>query len=350
MKCALIAGVRPQFIKAAVLLPALRERCETLFVHTGQHADPRMSAAQFADLALPDPDVVLVSDDGARLTTMTAQLAAVFREHAIERVVVMGDTDSTVAGARAAREVGLPCAHVEAGCRSGEPDLPEERNRIEVDGLCDLLLCSTERDAAHLSASHLSGESVAGNSGAQVHVVGDVMADLLLAREAEIRANAPRGGDPYAVLTIHRAATADDPALLDAIFGALDGIGMRVLFPKHPRIRRTDFPAFIQAVLPLPYGEFLSMVAGAARLLTDSGGLQKEAYLLGVPCITLRDATEWGDTVDAGWNVLTGTDPIRIRAALAQETLPGGAADRPRPPLFGDGAASQRVAALIASS
>ena len=331
MKCALVAGVRPQFVKAAVVLPAMRARAETLFVHTGQHFDPALSAAQFADLSLPEPDLHFEPDATNRMDSMTDQLAGAFVEHGIDRVAVMGDTDSTVAGARAAQREGVPCAHIEAGCRSFEPDLPEERNRIEVDELSDLLLCSTERDASHLAGRE------------HVHVVGDVMADLLLARMDSLRA--PQGGEPYAVLTIHRAATADDPAAIEGILSALAGVGMRVVYPVHPRVQRTTFPAPIEAVPPLPYGEFLSLVAGAQLVLTDSGGLQKEAYLLGVPCITLRDATEWGDTVDAGWNVLTGTDPDRIRAALARTWEKS-----PRAALFGDGRAAERVADLIASS
>jgi len=330
MKCALVVGARPQFVKAAALLPALRARGETLFWHTGQHRDPGLSARQFADLELPEPDLLLDETGPDRTEAMARGLAGAIEAAGVDRVVVMGDTDSTVAGARAARRTGRFLAHVEAGCRSGEPDLPEERNRIEVDESSDLLLCSTALDARHLE----------GRRG--VHVVGDVMADLLLAYEAEIRARAPRGGEPYAVLTLHRAATVDDPATLERVLGAVAAVGMRVVLPVHPRVKRRDFPRPIQAVPPMAYRDFLALVAGAALVLTDSGGLQKEAYLLGVPCLTLRDATEWGQTVEEGWNVLVGTDPARLRAALEREWPTG-----ERKPLFGDGRASPRIAALV---
>ncbi|MEM8884463.1 MAG: UDP-N-acetylglucosamine 2-epimerase [Planctomycetota bacterium] len=328
MTVALVVGARPQFVKAAALLPALRDRGPTLLVHTGQHTDAELDADQFASLGLPAPDVRLTADGDrdARRTGMVEGLRAAFAEHAIERVVVLGDTDSTVAGAEAAHALGLPLTHVEAGARSGEPDLPEEINRVRVDELSDRLLCST---AAH-------ADNLAGRTG--VHVVGDLMAAALQARAETIRAQAPSGGDPYAVLTVHRAGTADDPAALESIVQGLAGIGMRVVFPKHPRVQRRDFPAPIVVVPPMPYLAFLSLVAGATRVLTDSGGLQKEAYLLGVPCITLRDATEWGETVDAGWNVLAGTDPVRIREALAHTPPPA------RPALYGESDVPARIA------
>ena len=332
MRAALVVGARPQFVKAAALLPALRAVGETLLVHTGQHTDPAMVAAQFESLGLPHPDVVL-SAGGTRkerLDGLVPSLANAFRERAVDRVVVMGDTDSTLAGALAASTDSLPLVHVEAGARSGEPDLPEERNRIAVDNMSGMLLCSTEAHAANL----------AGCDG--VHVVGDVMADVLLAREDEIRARSPRPEDPYAVLTLHRAGNVDDPARVDAVLRGLAGAGMPVILPVHPRLRRRDFPRPIQPVAPLPYIEFLALVAGASFVATDSGGLQKEAYLLGVPCITLREATEWGETIDAGWNTLVGTEPARIAEAVARPPRA-----EARPALYGDGRAAERVADYV---
>ena len=328
MRCALVAGARPQFIKAAALLPALRERGETLFWHTGQHTHPGLSADLFEDLRLPEPDLHLEVEGDDRTNDMARELRRAVEREQVDCVVVMGDTDSTVAGALAAD--GRFLVHVEAGCRSGEEDLPEEQNRILVDAKSDLLLCSTQADA----------DNLAGRDG--VHVVGDVMADLLYAHEAQIRARAPRGQEPYAVLTLHRAGTVDDPARLDEVLNGVAAVGMRVVLPVHPRLKRTDFPSPIEPVPPLPYREFLALVAGAALVLTDSGGLQKEAYLLGVPCITLRRATEWGQTVEAGWNVLAGPDAAGIRAALDHQ-WPSGAPQ----PLFGDGQASTRIAQLI---
>jgi UDP-N-acetylglucosamine 2-epimerase len=329
---ALVAGARPQFVKAAALLPALRARGETLLVHTGQHRDPAMVDVHFAGLGLPDPDVRLDAGEGSRVdrtARMVESLTRLFEERPPARVGVVGDTDTTLAASLAAALAEIPVAHVEAGARSGEPDLPEERNRALVDEMSDLLLCATPAHAANLD----------GREG--VHVVGDVMADALFAREAEIRARVPRRA-PYAVLTVHRARTADDPAAVARVLGAAARGGLPVLFPRHPRTKVSAAPAGVEVLAPLPYLDFLGLVAGAACVLTDSGGLQKEAYLLGVPCITLRDATEWGETIEAGWNVLAGTDPDRILAALARP--PRG--DQ-RPALYGDGRAAERVAALL---
>jgi UDP-N-acetylglucosamine 2-epimerase len=201
MRLLVVVGGRPQFVKAAALLPALRRRAETVLVDTGQHFDPRMVDDHFEGLGLSEPDVRLEVPGwqrGVRMTVMVGGLQDVLAEHAPDRVVVMGDTDSALAGATAATGADLPVAHVEAGARSGEPDLPEEQNRLRIDEIADLLFCATPAHAANL----------AGRDG--VHCVGDVMADVLLAREPEIRARTPVR-DPYAVLTLHRAATADRP-------------------------------------------------------------------------------------------------------------------------------------------
>jgi len=329
MKAALVVGARPQFVKAAALLPALRARGETRFVHTGQHADPAMLDAQFLSLGLPQPDRRLRAEGSraTRLGNLVRDLADVYSADGIDRVVVMGDTDSTLAGALAASMAGLPLVHVEAGARSGESDLPEERNRIVVDGLSDLLLCSTEAHAAQVAGGVC---------------VGDVMADVLYARESEIRSRTPSDCDPYAILTLHRAGNVDDPARVESVLAGIAGAGMRVILPVHPRLKRSKFPAPVEAVAPMAYLDFLALVAGASVVLTDSGGLQKEAYLLGVPCVTLRDATEWGETIDAGWNVLTGTDSRRIAEAVASP--PRG---KERPALYGDGHAAERIAERV---
>ncbi len=333
MRLLVVVGGRPQFVKAAALLPALRRRAETFLVDTGQHDDPRMVDAHFPGLGLPEPDVRLEVPGWqreVRMTAMVGSLRDVLAEHAPDRVIVLGDTDSALAGATAASAAELPVAHVEAGARSGEPDLPEERNRLRIDEIADLLFCATPAHAGNL----------AGRDG--VHVVGDVMADVLLAKEREIRARTP-ARDPYAVLTLHRAATADDPEAVARVLEAAGDASWPVVFPRHPRTRVPgEPPGSVEIRPPLPYLDFLGLVAGAQCVLTDSGGLQKEAYLLGVPCITLRDATEWSETVDAGWNVLTGTDPARIAAALAAPPRAAG-----RPALYGDGAAARRIAELV---
>jgi UDP-N-acetylglucosamine 2-epimerase len=261
---------------------------------------------------------------------MVDALAGVIAERAPRRVIAMGDTDSTLAAALAASLSGTPLAHVEAGARSGERDLPEERNRLVVDELADLLLCSTDAHARNL----------AGRDG--VHVVGDLMADLLLAREESIRVHAIDG--EYGVLTMHRAATADDPAAIARVLEAVGRTGIDVVFPCHPRTRGNlgVVPANVTVTEPKKYVGFLRLVAGASFVLTDSGGLQKEAYLLGVPCITLRERTEWTETVDAGWNVLVGTDSARIESAVASPPRSGA-----RPALYGDGHAARRIAELV---
>ncbi len=335
MSVVVVAGARPQFVKAAALLPPLRARGEALLVHTGQHGDPRMVEAHFEGLGLSPPDgrlTLFESARGPRLDEMRRGLVPLLARWRPSRVLALGDTDSTVAAAEAAAERGIPVAHVEAGARSGEPDLPEEQNRIRVDALSDLLLCSTPAHAANL----------AGRGG--VHVVGDLMADALLARESLLRAReAGRPRAPYGILTVHRAGTADDPLALRRIFDAVASSRCPLLFPAHPRTKPADLPPPVRLLAPLPYLDFLALVAGAAFVLTDSGGVQKEAYLLGVPCITLRDATEWGETVAEGWNVLVGTDPARIARALARP--PRAALRRP---LYGDGRAGVRIAALVA--
>ncbi|HEX5135649.1 MAG TPA: UDP-N-acetylglucosamine 2-epimerase [Planctomycetota bacterium] len=330
MRVAVVAGARPQFVKAAALLPALRARGEAILVHTGQHDDPRMVEAHFAGLALAPPDHrldVASRERPARLAEMVDGLTRLLERHPVDRVLALGDADSAVAAAVAASFREIPVAHVEAGARSGERELPEERNRILVDEASDLFFCSTDAHARNLDG--LDG----------VHVTGDVMADVLLARLGAL----PRRHGDYAVLTLHRAGTADDPAAVARVLAAAAGAGCPVVFPRHPRTRVGALPGNVAEAPPLPYLEFLGLVAGARFALTDSGGLQKEAYLLGVPCITLRDATEWGETVDVGWNVLVGTDPERIAKALRSPPRGPG-----RPALYGDGHAAERIAALLA--
>ncbi|MHC4932377.1 MAG: non-hydrolyzing UDP-N-acetylglucosamine 2-epimerase [Planctomycetota bacterium] len=335
MRCVVVAGARPQFVKAAALLPALRARGEALLVHTGQHTDPRMVEAHFQGLGLDSPDVhleVYASDRPRRLAGMVQALAPVLEENRPDCVVVVGDTDSTVAAAMAASLAGMPLAHVEAGARSGERDLPEEVNRILVDELSDLLFAATPASAANLE----------GREG--VHMVGDVMADVLLGCRESIEYRKPQDRGDYGVLTLHRAATADDDVAVGRVLSAATSAGSSIVFPRHPRTRLARIPDGIEICEPLPYLDFLGLVAGAQFVLTDSGGLQKEAYLLGVPCITLREATEWTETVEAGWNVLVGTDAGRIETALRR---PPSSAQRPE--LYGDGAAARRIAERLGS-
>jgi UDP-GlcNAc3NAcA epimerase len=333
MKVLSVVGNRPQFIKSAPLSVALREAgIDEVVLHTGQHWDPTMSQIFFDELGIAEPAYRLdlrTADPEA----MTGPIRAAVERERPDWVLVYGDTNSTLAGAQAAGAV--PIAHVEAGLRSFDPSMPEERNRIAVDQLAALLLCPDERSAAQLAREGVSGQRV---------VVGDVMADAT-------RLFAPLAPElpfarPYTVLTIHRAANTE-PERLRAIVAAIAESDVRFVFPVHPRTRRaldgTALPPNVEAVEPLGYLEMLSLVSHADAVVTDSGGLQKEAYWLRVPCVTVRPSTEWVDTVEAGANRLA--EPAQIPEALAAASFPPDA-----PPLYGDGHAAGRVAAALYAS
>jgi UDP-N-acetylglucosamine 2-epimerase len=329
-----VVGNRPQFVKSGPLSVALRDAgVDEVVVHTGQHWDPEMSAVFFEELGLADPryrlDLRTADPDAMEGPIRTA----VERERP-DWVLVYGDTNSTLAGARAADDV--PVAHVEAGLRSFDLSMPEERNRIAVDRVAALLLCPDER-----SAAQLAGEGVPG----RIEVVGDAMADAtrVFAPIARERFAPPPG--EYAVLTIHREANTE-PERLRRIVQAVDASGWAFRFPVHPRTRRVleahgiEPGPRVERLEPVGYLEMLALVAGAARVVTDSGGLQKEAYWLGVPCVTLRPSTEWVDTVRVGATRLA--EPEQLAEALAAASFP---ADAPR--LYGDGHASERIASLL---
>ena len=334
MRVLSVVGNRPQFIKSAPLTLALREAgIDEVVLHTGQHWDPDMSQVFFDELAIPEPAYRLdlrTADTDA----MVGGIAAAVADERPDWVLVFGDTNSTLAGARAAGDV--PVAHVEAGLRSFDLSMPEERNRIEVDRHSALLLCPDER-----SARQLEKEGVGGRR----EVVGDVMADAtrIFAPIARRRGTVERA--PYAALTIHRQANTE-PRRLHAIVEALAGADRRFVFPVHPRTRHVlddasiALPPNVEAVEPLGYLEMLALVEGADVVVTDSGGLQKEAYWLRRPCVTLRPNTEWIDTVAAGGNVLV--EPEGLAAALSRARFPDDA-----PPLYGDGRAAERVAASL---
>jgi UDP-GlcNAc3NAcA epimerase len=335
-----VVGNRPQFIKSGPLSVALRDAgIAEIVVHTGQHWDAAMSAVFFEELGLPEPAYRLdlrTADPGA----MEPPIRAAVERERPDWVLVYGDTNSTLAGAKAASSV--PVAHVEAGLRSFDLSMPEERNRIEVDRLSALLLCPDER-----SAEQLASESVSGRR----EVVGDVMADatrlfLPIARERVAVAH----DEPYAVLTLHRAANTG-PERLRSIIRAVNESSWSYVFPVHPRTRQVldehgiDLGQNVRALEPLGYLEMLALVAGARRVVTDSGGLQKEAYWLRVPCVTLRPNTEWVDTVRAGANTLVDpASPEGLDAALEAARFPEDARQ-----LYGDGHASERIAALLKS-
>ncbi len=331
-----VVGNRPQFIKSAPLSVALREAgIAEVVLHTGQHWDPDMSQIFFDELAIPEPAYRLdlrTSDPQA----MTQPIREAIEAERPDWVLVFGDTNSTLAGAHAAGEE-VPVAHVEAGLRSFDLSMPEERNRIEVDRLSALLFCPDERSAAQLEQEGVPGRR---------EVVGDVMGDATrLFEPLAPRAELPYE-PPYTALTIHRQANTE-PDRLGAIVSALNAVtGRRFVFPVHPRTRHVldehglRLAAHVEAIEPLGYLEMLALVAGAAAVVTDSGGLQKEAYWLRVPCVTLRPSTEWVDTVAAGANILA--EPAQLGAALDEARFPEDA-----PPLYGDGHASERIAAAL---
>ena len=338
MKIVSVVGNRPQFIKSGPVSIALRDAgIDEVSLHTGQHWDPEMSAVFYEELELPEPRYRLdlhTADPAA----MTPKIRAAVASERPDWVLVYGDTNSTLAGAEAAG--GVPVAHVEAGLRSFDLAMPEERNRIEVDRIGALLLCPDERSAEQLAREGVSGRR---------EVVGDVMADVCfqfgpIARErsAILQRLGLRPGS-YVVATIHREANVR-PDRLARIVDGLGRIGGPVVFPAHPRTRaRLDgIPANVRLIEPLGYIDMAALASRARVIVTDSGGLQKEAYWYGVPCVTARPSTEWIDTVELGANVLVDADPERLAAAVADARMPAGL-----PPLYGDGRASERVATAL---
>jgi len=336
-----VVGNRPQFIKSGPVSVALRDAgIDEVVLHTGQHYDRAMSDVFFEELGLGEPAYRLdlhTADPGAMRPGIAAAVAA----ESPDWVLVYGDTNSTLAGAEAGGDVRV--AHVEAGLRSGDLSMPEERNRIAVDRVSALLLCPDER-----SRATLLGEGVAG----AIEVVGDVMADASfrfapIARERsdilERLGLEPLG---YLVATIHREANVE-PERLARIVDGLRRTGERVVFPAHPRTRTrlAEIPPNLRVVEPLGYLDMAALCSQARVIVTDSGGLQKEAYWYGVPCVTARPSTEWVDTVDVGANVLVDDDPELLAAAVAGARMPD-----ERPPLYGDGAAAPRVAASLAAA
>ena len=340
MKVLTIVGNRPQFIKAAPLSLALAGAgIEEVSLHSGQHYDAAMSEVFYDELGIREPThaLDLRTADGEVLERGIT--AVVVRERP-DWVIVFGDTNTTAAGGRAAVKADVRLAHVEAGLRSGDLAMPEERNRIEVDGIADLLLCPDEG-----SRATLEGEGVPGAAA----VVGDVMADAARIFGPLARERFPTAVEPgsYLVATVHREANVAEPRLRRIVEG-LNGVAEPVVLPAHPRTGDAlarfglRLAPHVSLTEPLGYLELAALASQARVILTDSGGLQKEAYWYGVPCVTLRPSTEWVDTVRVGANTLVDDDPEAIVAAVAAARMP-----RARPVLYGDGHASERVAAAL---
>ncbi len=346
MRLVSIVGARPQFVKLAPVSRMLRQQHEELIIHTGQHYDYRMSSLFFEELTLPEPDYHLhvgSGSHGKQTAHMLDEIEQVLLKVQPDWVIVFGDTNSTLAGALAAVKLHIPVAHVEAGLRSYNRAMPEEINRVVTDCLSQRLFCPTETARKQLEHEGM----VTG-----VEVVGDVMYDTLLQMQPKLAANAQVllptlhvTPHQYVLATVHRASNSDDVEAMRNIASALNRLDMPVIFPIHPRtqarlatydITWNDHIHFIE---PVGYLDMLTLEDAAHCVITDSGGVQKEAFFLCTPCITLRQETEWPETVEAGWNVLVGTKDAAIIEAVHR--------DRPAQPLhhpFGRGDAAARIA------
>jgi UDP-N-acetylglucosamine 2-epimerase len=348
-----VIGNRPQFVKAAAVSRLLRAEHDELLVHTGQHHDDELSTIFVTELGVPRPERELGIHGGTNTEQTARMLAALGPLVAQERpdvLLVYGDTNSTLAGGLAAAQAHVPVAHVEAGMRSFDRAMPEELNRVLTDHLADVLLCPSPTALANLEREHVAG---------RVELVGDVMVDVALlfqprarADDAPLREAGVSAGE-YVLATAHRAGNVDDPTRLRALVDLLLALPLAVVLPLHPRTRarleaagwlgELEAAEHVRLRPPLGYLAFTALLTRARAVLTDSGGAQKEAYLAGVPCVTLRDTTEWVETVDVGWNVLVDLDAPAALAAL-ERTPPA-----ERPELYGDGRAGGRVvAALVA--
>jgi UDP-GlcNAc3NAcA epimerase len=334
-----VLGSRPEVIQAAPLSAAFAGRVDEVLVDTGQHYDWAMAEGQIADTNLPRPHYNLgvgSRTDAEQLALGAERIGAVIAEVSPQLVVVRGDTNATLAGARASTQAGIPIVHVEAGLRSFRADMPEERNRVETDRLAAVLCAPTEAARGNLEAEQVGG---------QVYVTGDPLFDILLSRRDSLQ---PSGEpEPFVLATIHRNYNTDDDERLQAALDCLGRIRTRVVFPIHPRTRKRlegggfASPANVELREPVTYLQMLALERDAEAIVTDSGGVQREAYAWRKRCVTLREETEWVETVDVGWNFLVGVDPDRVEEAFAQP-LP-----EEHPPLFGDGRASDRIAGIV---
>lgn len=342
-----VVGARPQFIKAAMVSPALAKAgIQERLIHTGQHYDDDMSSVFFDELDIPAPDTNLEVGSGSHAIQtgeiMVRLEACLLQNDRPDCVLVYGDTNSTIAAAVTARKLLIPVAHVEAGLRSFNMQMPEEINRIVTDRLSDFLFCPTQTACDQLKKEGLT---------AGVFLTGDVMRDAVVHySSSSTPANSQFPDGSYALATVHRAENTDDPDRLAGIIRGLGSVGLPVIFPAHPRtagrLKGIGLPDNVRIIRPLSYKQMLRAMKGAHRVFTDSGGMQKEALWLGTPCITFRDETEWVETLERSWNVLVGADPLRIKQAMELEPVDP-------PPLlgqFGEDTASSRIASILVSA
>jgi UDP-N-acetylglucosamine 2-epimerase len=351
MRIATVVGNRPQFVKAAAVSHLLRERHEEVMIHTGQHYDDELSRVFFDELGIPAPDVRLELGTGSNLTQtarMVEALPAELKRIRPDAVLVYGDTNSTLAGALCAAQLGIPLIHVEAGMRSFDRKMPEEVNRVLTDHVTGLCLCSTPVAVANLERE---------GRGAQAVLVGDVMADVALrfgelaSERSTLAADADLTPGDFALVTAHRPGNVDDPGRLDALVTLLEALPLPLFFPVHPRtwarleaagmLDRLRDAAHVTLHRPVGYLDLLALARAARVVLTDSGGLQKEAYVLGTPCVTLRAHTEWTETVESGWNTLVDLSTERALEALSH------AVPAPHPDLYRAGHAAAGIVSAI---
>lgn len=343
MKIVSVIGARPQFIKAAPTSRAIRKKHEEVMVHTGQHYDDEMSDVFFRTMGIPEPDYNLEVGSGThawQTAKMMTGIEEVLEDERPDWLLVYGDTNSTIAGALAAIKLHIPVAHVEAGLRSFNMKMPEEVNRRLTDHISTLLFCPTRT-----AVDNLAGEGITEG----VHLVGDVMLDAanhysqMPTDILERLALAPK---EYFLLTVHRPVNTDDERNLCAILNSLKG--RKTIFPAHPRTTNfmTRFhiepPDSVQVTKPVNYIEMLALIKNAKKVLTDSGGMQKEAYFMGTPCITLRNETEWVETIEDGWNMLAGADCVKIKEAIENFEPTGERGTR-----YGDGNAAEKIVKIM---
>lgn len=353
MRIATIVGARPQFIKCAPLSKRLREKNDEIIVHTGQHYDYEMSRVFFEELDIPEPDYNLEVGSGSQaFQTGRILMAAeeVLLKEEPDLVVVFGDTNSTLAGALAASKIGIPVAHIEAGLRSYDRSMPEETNRVLTDHLSELLFAPTK-----IAVANLDREGIRKG----VSKSGDVMVDSLetakrmALQDSEVLDKFDLVEKEYLAMTVHRASNTDSPESMRKIIGTIGRTDLRTVFPIHPRTRKVlqdagmieELPNNLTITEPLGYLDMLTLMAHARSIVTDSGGIQKEAFILGVRCITLRQNTEWPETLIEGRNQLVGLDGIKLARALSLPPLKG----VPRTHPFGTPGASGRIVRAIGS-
>jgi UDP-GlcNAc3NAcA epimerase len=352
MKIISIVGARPQFIKCAPVSRELRKGHEEILIHTGQHYDPEMSDIFFKDLQIPEPDYHLdvgSGSHGQQTGIILERLEPVLIKEKPDLVIVYGDTNSTLAGALCAVKLHIPIAHVEAGLRSFDRTMPEEINRVVTDHISNLLFCPTQTANDNLAKEGIT---------TGVHMVGDVMVDALMhnsgiaERKSSIIKKLGLTKGCYYVATVHRPSNTDNKKNLTSIIEALMESGKTVVFPVHPRTKKylqeyrlyDSLSENIHVIEPLGYIDMLLLMKHARKILTDSGGIQKEAYVLGIPCITMRENTEWIETLTGGWNVLVGADRDKIRSALLSDIRTNN--DNT---VFGKGDAVSKIVRIISS-